>query len=386
MSKKILSVVLALVLVMSTFVTVAFAANYEADEDKAKYTQTWSLTNVQPSGDGSTYTVDVNLKTNYATGVIQFAIVEEDTNNVIQLTGATLGSGVPAAYNAKIQPRISKGIVYIVPQAAEVGDVEAVAIDGVVATLTFSYTGSGKATVAIKNDPKTEENAAGTLIAARMGTGKIGDDDMIGGQTVTNTEALITPVELGKEDAQPADLVLKAAYADSGIIIDKNKTFDGAYDGAVYGMVLSGNGTTQLKPAFYTNTFCDTNGNEIVPKMSVFGRGYGTGTVLEVVEDGKTTKRYIVIIFGDIDGNSLINIADSTRIFAEYRSNGTLELPQIMACNIEIAGRNDAQKTDNLYKTASTDYTKFKSLLNDRKDIQAEMGAGHLAYPNANYA
>ena len=303
MSKKILSVVLALVLVMSTFVTVAFAANYEADEDKAKYTQTWSLTNVQASDDGLTYTVDVNLKTNYATGVIQFAIVEEDTNNVIQLTGATVGAAVPAAYNANIIPRLSKGIVYIVPQAADVGDVDAVAIDGVVATLTFSYTGTGKAKVAISNDPKTAENPGGTLIAGRMGTGKIGDDDMIGGQTVTNTDALITPVELGKEEVV-ADPELVGKDGGTGTVgyVDEAR-------GYVYGIDFGATDPTKYFEA--------TNNGYIEMTANASGVVNGTGAILTLYRDNtkaEVIKEYTLIVFGDFDGNGAVQNSDAVAI------------------------------------------------------------------------
>ena len=61
-TRKLLSVVVALMMVVSMFAMTANAANYyESEEDAATYTQTWALSEPVDNGDG-TYTVDVSLQ------------------------------------------------------------------------------------------------------------------------------------------------------------------------------------------------------------------------------------------------------------------------------------------------------------------------------------
>ena len=60
MSKKLLSVFVALMMVVSMFAIVANAAGYEDDETAAEYTQDWALGEPVDNGDG-TYSVDKEL-------------------------------------------------------------------------------------------------------------------------------------------------------------------------------------------------------------------------------------------------------------------------------------------------------------------------------------
>ena len=62
-TRKLLSVVLALAMLVSVFAVSANAYGYE--DENAAYTQTWDLSEPVDNGDG-TYSVDVLLKTNYA--------------------------------------------------------------------------------------------------------------------------------------------------------------------------------------------------------------------------------------------------------------------------------------------------------------------------------
>ena len=48
--------------------------------------------------------------------------------------------------------------------------------------------------------------------------------------------------------------------------------------------------------------------------------GYGTGTVINLQIDAVTVKSYTVIIFGDLDGNTRINAADTSILQTEIAS------------------------------------------------------------------
>ena len=105
MSKKLLSVVLALALVFSCFAVSAFAVGgigYESKEDAAYYNQTWALGEPVDNGNG-TYTVDVKLTANYGVGTIQFSLIKNVTAGSLTLTGATTaGTDIPASWEAEV--------------------------------------------------------------------------------------------------------------------------------------------------------------------------------------------------------------------------------------------------------------------------------------------
>lgn len=378
MSKKILSVALALIFVISTFAVSAFAVGGAAfEEDADAYTQAWRLEELDET-DG-TYSVGVYLETNYKVGAIQFQIANDDGNAVLE----GVDSEIFAAPDFDVQ-WTEDGLVFIVPTPVDSG---ATAVDATTEILvaTLSYTlkdGASSATLAIVDDAKSEANPGGSLIAVRMSDDNLVTGTMIYGQTATVEEG----ITIGAA-AAPADLAVKAAYASAGIIIDKNKTLGGAYDGVVYGFALPDAGVSKLAANFYTDRLCDTTGAEITVVASKYARGgYGTGTTIQVKEGTNVVKTYVVVLFGDIDGNSFINAQDATRISAEFKTNGTFDLVQIMACNIVVAGRTDAQKADGLYKTLIGDYTRFQQVVSGRLEIQVDMAAGHYTYHNAMYA
>lgn len=301
MSKKIISVMLALVLVLSTLATVAFAAGVTFEELDAEglstNTQTWSLGEPRDNGNG-TYSVDVSLTTNYPTGAIQFLVEETDPDNAITLTGVTVGSAI--TYDAEASKN-SSGLVVIVPQTtAETSLITAPVINGVVATLTYTYAGSGSAQIAIKNDPYTEGNTAGTLLAARMGNGNIVGTDFIAGQTVLSTGEARTIGAAGKPE-----LVVKAGT--NGAI---NETYK-----CVYGIDVMDAGQT------LSDVFEVTNGGSFVVKANGEGMEEGTGAVITVYSGpggtGSVVGEYTVVIHGDVNGDGSADSLDAS-ILCEY--------------------------------------------------------------------
>lgn len=301
MSKKIISVMLALVLVLSTLATVAFAAGVTFEELDAEglstNTQTWSLGEPRDNGNG-TYSVDVSLTTNYPTGAIQFLVEETDPDNAITLTDVTVGSAI--TYDAEASKN-SSGLVVIVPQTtAGTSLITAPVINGVVATLTYTYTGSGSAQIAIKNDPYTEGNTAGTLLAARMGNGNIVGTDFIAGQTVLSTGEARTIGAAGKPE-----LVVKAGT--NGAI---NETYK-----CVYGIDVMGAGQT------LSDVFEVTNGGSFVVTANGEGMEEGTGAVITVYSGpggtGSVVGEYTVVIHGDVNGDGSADSLDASILF-EY--------------------------------------------------------------------
>ena len=316
-TRKILSLVLALAMIVSTFAVSAFAAaSYESEKDieAGKYNQTWALSEPVDNG-GNTYTVDVNLTTDYATGAIQFVLTNTAAASVTY-DSIALGDAIPADYNAQISAfekvnddGTSKVTVMIIPTTEDVSTISAVAIDGVIAKVTYTLV-SGSATIALDNNPSSATNPAGTLIAGRASDGNLVTSDMITGQNVEITEGAESVV-IGNA-ALPSDLAKKST-AEAGIVIDTTHTFGGQYAGVVFGFTMVAP-STFMTTTYITNNLEATNEGTLTFSRSIGASGYGTGTVITVTGKDGGTKQYVVVIFGDVDGNGLINPNDTKAV------------------------------------------------------------------------
>ena len=331
MSKKILSVVLALVFVLTTFAVSAFAVGASGyEEDAAAYTQTWALGEPVDNGDG-TWTVDVSLTANYYVGAISFVVTNTDPTNAV-LTSVTKGAAL--TYEANIQMNATTGLVAIIPEPLTDADLGAdLTAGGVIAKLTYTLAGGASADLAIENAPKTATNPGGELIAVRLSDNNLTTGKMIYGQTVTSVGETRT---LGAVSA-PADLA-KTASAEAGVLIDKGHTFGGAYTGVVFGFTQAANNTF-MTTAYLTKNLEATNGGSLAFSRSIGKTGYGTGTVITVKNaDGTVAATYVVVIFGDADGNGLINgndtkaVQGAVSVSTTYANNSV----QRMAANCQL--------------------------------------------------
>ena len=283
MSKKVIGALLALALVLSVFSFSVFAAGTGYDNNP-DHIQTWGLANKTTGSDG-TYTVDVLLTTTYEVGPIQFKI-----DGVDEVTKVTVGSG----YYAAVANAGKSGLISIIPDTSTLVPVKKLS-NAVVATVTYKSASNG--TPSIKDDVKDASNPQGTLMAAYAeGNGYLSGSDFLVGQ-----EATIVP--LGGEMPKPTDADLQVKSGVTGVIVDKTYTFGGAYAGVIYGFAATDN--TTLGKADYLNAALEaSDGSAITCNEAPTGR-YGTGATVTV-----GSKKYVVVIFGDVDGNGLINTAD----------------------------------------------------------------------------
>lgn len=354
-TRKILSVVLALVMAVSMLAIGASAA-YESGDNATNYTQTWALSEPVDNGNG-TYSVNVSLKTNYPTGAIQFVITNTDSN-VATLTDAKLGSAIPAAYGATINKSASKGKVVIVPTTDE-DTITAQAIDGVIATLTYKYSGSGSANIAIQNSPKTETNVNGSLIAARMSDGDIVTGDMITGQKVISVGETRT---IGSSAAAAPTL---AVVDGMDGVIDTDRTELDADGGTVTGYIYG------VEPEEYQTVedVFEVSGNgslEVVANDA--GSEAGTGTIVNVLDaNGETVETYVLVIFGDVDGDGAITADDAAYIelhaaymYYENDCSGQIESPVVLfAADVDIS--EDVSADDASYVELSAAYMYYEN-------------------------
>ncbi len=297
-TRKILSVVLAVAMIFGSAVC-AFAAYTPTDTG---YTQSWSL--ADPVAVNETdYTVDVKLTTNYEVGAIEFVITNDNTDGVV-LTDVTAGAAI--TYDADVQFKASNGKVMIIPET-NVGDTSCpcTVIDGVIATLTYTLEDASQtANIAIDEAPKGNDPSTidGTLIALRTkdviknGVGVWGQEVTVGAGKVIGAAA---------EDPELAVIEGTAGVIDT-TRTDLAEEGDGLATGYIYGV--------EPENAEAIEDIFEVTGDgylDITPSGS--GGEYGTGTVVEVkkTSDDTTVATYVLVIFGDIDGDGAITGADA---------------------------------------------------------------------------
>ena len=284
------------------------------------------MTANEPDANGY-YTVDVVLETNYNTGVISFDIVADGAT----LVDAVAGSAI--TYTADVAFFEGMEHVDIIPNptlAQAAVDAPIFAAGSVIATLTYELAdGASSATLKLMNDSKCAENQGGTLFAVRLDNKTLASNSVYYGQRVIDAEgndiaigAEIASVTLGQEAAEPADLALTATGEANGVVIDTTKTFGGAYAGVVYGFKQVAANT------FMTNVYLNNNLTATNGGTCAFARadgktsgGFGTGSTVTVKNaDGSVSKVYVVVIFGDVTSDGLINSADLTQVVAGSKS------------------------------------------------------------------
>ena len=343
--RKLLSVLVALMMVVSMFALTANAAGYEDDETAAEYTQDWALSEPVDNGDG-TWTVDVLLTTNYGVGPIQFVLTNTDTS-VAAIQSVTLGDAIPETYNATVSVSKAKGKVMIIADTAGVNTIEAEAIDGVIATVVYTYSGEGSAEIAIDDNAKSATNVAGTLIAARMSDDNLVTGDPITGQTVTVGDSVI----IGGATEAPTLAVIDGTIG----VIDTTRTSEycdedgyaldeGTFTGYIYGVEPEASETVDA-------IFEVVGDGELEIVANEAGSEAGTGTIVNVLDtNGDVVETYVLVIFGDVNGDGFVDASDSFDIELhdgwgyEMSSNGMrMEYAyQVFAADVCVDGSVDS--------------------------------------------
>lgn len=351
MSKKVIGGLLALALVLSVFSFSVFAAGtgYETD---TSYTQTWGLANKTDSN--GSYTVDVVLTTNYPVGPIQFKI-----DGVDKVTKVEVGSG----YYAATPSYGASGLVMLTPDTSS-NLLGKKLSNAVVAKVT--YTSASNATPSIKDDVKSASKPQGTLMAARLD----GSDYVNSASFIVGQKATIIP--LGGEMPEPTEADLQVKSGVAGVVIDTQKTFGGAYDGVVYGFAQAANNTF-AKEDYLKDSLEATDGSAIT--ITKGPKGYGTGTTVSV--GGKT---YAICIFGDVDGNGLINTNDASSTKAAIKSGAFAENSLTrLAANAKLL----TQATP-MHNIQTNDAQAIKGHVGKIKLDFAALAAAHASF-NTNY-
>ncbi|MGN0570876.1 MAG: cohesin domain-containing protein [Candidatus Fimenecus sp.] len=339
-AKKVLSLVLAVVMVAAMFAFSASAATQNA-------TFTVSVDKTSAAID-DVVTVTVKLTTSYYAGPTNVpvyynpAVFEFVADSV---SGADIfGAGATdiQSYNDATTGCLK---VAFVPDAGA-GATTQVLTDVTLVTFQLKAIANGTSDIGLKaEDQKTETNITGTLYCGAYESDVIDNNPATVGQvfTINNTSATVGSA------TEPADLALTAAGTEAGVLIDTNKTFGGQYAGVVYGFTQVNNATFRSTTYLTTNLEA-TNGGSLEFGRSIGTAGYGTGTTITVknADDSDTGKVYVVVIFGDVNGDGLINGQDTTALKAAVTDSSKAPANSVVRMAANCQNVNNATVMHNL--------------------------------------
>lgn len=388
--KKIIGVVLALVMALSV-ATVAFAA----PEDNYSVTLTADKTELQA---GETATVEVKVTSNFnvcamsipvffdntkvtVTGVATATDATEAANTVVASKDSATHNNLAKYYKNTGYTEADHGVVALI-YIAQVGNAVRTYSNETVMKLTVTALAdvSGEAVVeCLSTSVKTDAKPLGTLYVGKSSAATVSaEPEIVDNADVSGAKATIKIAGA----AEPADLAVKSAYADSGIVIDTHKTFGGQYDGVVYGFTLEGT----INAAFYTNRLEATNGGSItIVKTPYVTRpvSYGTGATVQVKNaDGTLVKTYVIVLLGDVSGNGKVGPEDTSAVDDHIAGKAVIsDEVKVMAANIVVSGRNATLKAQSLYQIKPDDTSAIDSIVSGASVLNAaEIAAAHNTY------
>ncbi len=385
-TKKILGIVMAVVMIFGCF-TLAFAA----DTDAASVAVTAGTTTLAA---GESTTITVKATANFAAATISIPVFYDKTLVSVSevtagtLTGGTITTNTDATSAMSDKVFANTGLsstqygFVIATFIASPGATVSSTLDGSV-FVTFKVTAkadvSGTAAVkVVEGSKKTSSNLNGTLYFGSSTTGATVTGTAENVENIDITNSSIT-IDIG-ETMVPADLALTTTGSTAGVIIDTHKTFGGTYAGVVYGFKQAAT-TTFRSTAYLTNNLQVTNGGTMEFARSIGTAGYGTGTTITVKNsDGSVEKIYVVVIFGDVNGDGLINANDTTALKAAVQSSANAPANSVkrMAANCQNLANATLMHTLNANDTAA-----LKNHVNgSAKFEQSTLATRHNTYNN----
>lgn len=297
-AKKVLSLVLAVVMVAAMFAFSASAATQNA-------TFTVSVDNATVSK-GDVINVTVNLTTDYYAGPTNVPVyynpavfeVVADSVTGTKIFGATATD--VQSYNDAVTGCLK---VAFIPNTAD-GTAAAKLLNGTLFTFQLRAIADGTSDIGLKaEDQKTSTNIGGTLYCGAYTSSAIDNNPATVGQTfaITNTSATVGAT------ATP-ELQLSETGAANGAVIDRVSTC-AAGNGFVYGI------NTDLGDSIAD--YLTTPAGSIRVTENASG-AMSTGATIELLAaDGSTVlETYYFVFFGDVNGDGFVDGFDVTAIDA----------------------------------------------------------------------
>ncbi len=355
-AKKVLSLVLAVVMVAAMF---AFSASASADQ-KATLTVTPSATT---AGIGDVITVTVALTTDYyaaATSVPVYynpAVFEFVAGSVVgeKIFGETTTSIVS---NNDATAGCLK--VIFVPQGGASATTKT--LNGTLFTFQLKAIANGTSPVEVKAaDQKTSTNVGGTLYCGAYATSSVTSDVDMYDQTfaITNTSVTVGAA------AEPNTLVVKDSFGNAadviidkeviGIYLDWYAEYAGAEDASCTGLVYG----IEVYDCYLTDALTTTLGDDyLVITQTEAADGYdSTGAKIEVLDADRATvlETYYFVYFGDINCDGLIDSTDvSSCVDFVNTGNPFASIAQFIASDYNQDTFTETSDVASLVQTANT--------------------------------
>jgi len=316
-TRKILSIVLAVVMAFGVFSICAFADTPTA---------TWTVEVTATDGSalpatiptGTQVKVTVKLATNFYVGTVGLPVYFSNAfsyvdNSAVQ--AEIYGAGATrTAFNGNYTADTGYKAVYAlyVPNSGASG-VASPMYSAATTVLTFVLVADSEATAVIKLDKtkqKSTENVGGPFYCGSRDSADVTTDEAMVGQTFTTTDAEATVV-IANAAATPELIGINGGYVD-----DDN--------GYVYGIPLGEDAA---------DYFDVTNGGSFTVSASVTG---GTLTVKDAGGNDVTT--YTVIIFGDVDGSGDITLLDDAIVYGAVNGADITDPAAAFAADVDGSG------------------------------------------------
>lgn len=306
-TKKILSVILSVILAVAVF-GVCASAEGTANGDESMTVTVSTDKDVYAPGDE--ITVTVSLKTNFNMTAFRFPILfNSDVFEIPNLIGL-MALNTTKVKGTLLANSLNDG-------SASVDGYDSSKFSVVLVQWTAGITNS---TMGVLNLPNGEQSFSFKVKAKTSAAGKEGTffipseykgfyNQAIQTPTDATTVYYIDDAKFTKEFVsktvsvvgETVDLVPNAAY-DSQAVIDKDRMF-------VYGFDVGMGTTAELKQKVVAS------GSGTI-KVVYTDYGLGTGAKINVLSDNTVVKSYTIIIFGDVNGDAVIDTNDSSDVLS----------------------------------------------------------------------
>ena len=320
-NKKLISVVLSIILVISLTATVLIAT---ANTKEATVTVTADKQEIKS---GQTATIAVSVTTNFPVATMSIPVFYDKALVDVESCETTLDYAYAGTTTDKTA--VDSGKIYantgvksdkfgfvLVTYIAGAGDSVAEALNNTV-VLTFTVTAkadvNGTAIFKVLSDSaKTEDNIQGMLYFGAQPKGNVVDEipENVENINVSSTNVNISNGEntlTVKEDFEYADYV----------VIDTENTNNGEYTGIVYGIDTLDQNMYLEDLATLADALTTNNGDDYLVIEANENGVESTGSTITVVdENGDALETYVFVYFGDIDGDGMISANDA--LIAEW--------------------------------------------------------------------
>lgn len=302
-TKKILSVILSVLLAVAVFGICASAEGTASGTEAMEVTVSTDKETYEP---GDNVTVTVSLKTNYNMTAFRFPIMfDSEVFELPNLIGLTALNTCRTNGNIQANSLIEGSSIMPEEYDSSLFDCILVQWTATVANSTLGCLNlpNGEACFSFTLKTKTSASGeSGTIFVPAEYEGFY--TQAIQTPTDATTIYYVDPATYSKSFVSAtvevvgivADIVPNTAY-NSKVVIDKTNSI-------VYGLE-----TGKTLPADFSQEVLVTGSGSLSVEMAEYG--YGTGTKLKVVVDDVTVKTYSVVIFGDVNGDCLIDNNDA---------------------------------------------------------------------------